>query len=94
MTAPRRDPCRSPHKVSSGARSANAVLLGKEGAPHERGREGSTPSTATPPRLLRLKELDSLKEMAAKVHEVRLVVGASAMNGLVPSGFFNETREA
>jgi hypothetical protein len=48
---------------------------------------------AEQPLLLRLKELDSLKEMAAKVHEVRLVVGANAMSGLVPSGFFAETRE-
>ena len=48
---------------------------------------------AEQPLLLRLKELDSLKEMAAKVQEVRLVVGANAMSGLVPSGFFAETRE-
>jgi hypothetical protein len=49
---------------------------------------------ADQPLLLRLKELDSLKEMASMVHEVRLVVGTNAMNALLPSGFFAETREA
>lgn len=48
---------------------------------------------AEQPLLLRLKELDSLKEMAAKVQEVRLVVGSNAMTGLVPSEFFAETRD-
>ena len=48
---------------------------------------------AEQPLLLRLKELDSLKEMAAKVQEVRLVDGANAMTGLVPSEFFAETRD-
>lgn len=46
------------------------------------------------PTLLRLEELASPKEMAAKVHEVRLVVGTqgmSGLNGLVPTGFFAET---
>ena len=33
------------------------------------------------------------KEMAAKVQEVRLVVGSNAMTGLVPSEFFAETRD-
>jgi hypothetical protein len=41
---------------------------------------------------VRLKELESVMEMAAKVQEVRLVVGANAMAGLVPSCFFAETR--
>ena len=38
--------------------------------------------------------LRQLKEMAAKVHEVRLVVGTqgmSGLDGLLPSGFFAET---
>lgn len=49
---------------------------------------------AEQPLLLRLKELDSLKEMAGKIHEVRLVVGApgtSGLLGLVPTGFLTES---
>jgi hypothetical protein len=37
------------------------------------------------PILLRLKELESLKEIAARVHEVRVVVGADGLSTLLPA---------
>ena len=36
--------------------------------------------------LLRLKELESLKEIAASIHEVRVVVGADGLKTLLPAG--------
>jgi regulator of protease activity HflC (stomatin/prohibitin superfamily) len=38
------------------------------------------------PVLLRLKELESLKEIASRIHEVRLVVGADGLKTLLPAG--------
>lgn len=37
------------------------------------------------PLLLRLKELDAMKEIAAKVGEIRMVVGADSMKSLLPA---------
>ena len=73
--------------------AAANVILRREETAATRSLANTAKLMAEQPLLLRLKELDSLKEMAAKVQEVRLVVGASAMSGLVPSGFFAETRE-
>jgi hypothetical protein len=36
--------------------------------------------------LLRLKELESLKEIASRIHEVRVVVGADGLRALLPAG--------
>ena len=38
------------------------------------------------PVLLRLKELESMKEIAASIHEVRVVVGADGLKTLLPAG--------
>lgn len=38
---------------------------------------------ADQPILLRLKELEAMKEIAAEIHEVRIVVGADNLKGLV-----------
>jgi regulator of protease activity HflC (stomatin/prohibitin superfamily) len=82
------------NKVIEAEKEAAAnVILRREETAATRSLANTAKLMAEQPLLLRLKELDSLKEMAAKVQEVRLVVGASAMGGLVPSGFFAETRE-
>jgi regulator of protease activity HflC (stomatin/prohibitin superfamily) len=76
------------NKVIEAEKEAAAnVILRREETAATRSLANTAKLMAEQPLLLRLKELDSLKEMAAKVHEVRLVVGANAMNGLVPSGF-------
>lgn len=36
--------------------------------------------------LLRLKELESLKDIAARINEVRVVVGANGLETLLPAG--------
>jgi regulator of protease activity HflC (stomatin/prohibitin superfamily) len=40
---------------------------------------------ADQPILLRLKELEAMKEIAAEIHEVRIVVGADNLQSLLPS---------
>ena len=40
---------------------------------------------ADQPILLRLKELEAMKEIAAEIHEVRIVVGADGLKGLLPT---------
>jgi hypothetical protein len=45
---------------------------------------------AEQPVLLRLKELESMKEIAARIHEVRVVVGADGLKSLLPAGLLNE----
>lgn len=74
--------------------AAANVILRREETAATRSLANTAKLMAEQPLLLRLKELDSLKEMAAKVHEVRLVVGTQGMslNGLVPTGFFAETQ--
>lgn len=79
------------NKVIEAEKEAAAnVILRREETAATRSLANTAKLMAEQPLLLRLKELDSLKEMAAKVHEVRLVVagnGMSTMNALVPTGF-------
>jgi hypothetical protein len=44
---------------------------------------------AEQPVLLRLKELESMKEIASHIHEVRVVVGADGLKTLLPAGLLN-----
>jgi regulator of protease activity HflC (stomatin/prohibitin superfamily) len=76
------------NKVIEAEKEAAAnVILRREETAATRSLANTAKLMAEQPLLLRLKELDSLKEMAAKIHEIKLVVGASGMNALVPSGF-------
>ncbi len=43
------------------------------------------------PVLLRLKELDALKDIAGQIGEVRLVVGADGLNKLLPAGLLGSS---
>ena len=85
------------NKVIEAEKEAAAnVILRREETAATRSLANTARLMAEQPLLLRLKELDSLKEMAAKVHEVRLVVGTQGMSGpnwardLLPSGFLTE----
>jgi len=42
------------------------------------------------PTLMRMRELDTLKEIAAQLKEVRLVVGADKLEGMIPKGLFGD----
>lgn len=83
------------NKVIEAEKEAAAnVILRREETAATRSLANTAKLMAEQPLLLRLKELDSLKEMAAKVHEVRLVVagpgGMNAMNALMPTGLLTE----
>jgi hypothetical protein len=47
---------------------------------------------AEQPVLLRLKELESLKEIASRIQEVRVVVGADGLKTLLPAGLLGESK--
>jgi len=81
------------NKVIEAEKEAAAnVILRREETAATRSLANTAKLMAEQPLLLRLKELDSLKEMAAKIHEVRLVVGSHGMNmnALMPTGFLTD----
>jgi hypothetical protein len=43
------------------------------------------------PVLLRLKELESMKEIASSIKEVRVVVGADGLKSLLPANLLSNT---
>jgi len=78
------------NKVIEAEKEAAAnVILRREETAATRSLANTAKLMAEQPLLLRLKELESLKEMASKLHEVRLVVGTQGMNmnSLIPTGF-------
>ena len=71
------------NKVIEAEKQAAAnVILRREETAATRSLANTATVMAEQPLLLRLEDLDSLKEMAAKVHEVPLVVGTQGMSGL------------
>jgi hypothetical protein len=75
--------------------AAADVILRREETAATRSLANTAKVMTERPLLLRLKELHALKEMAQKVREVRLVVGAAGlgpMSGLLPTGFLAEAR--
>jgi regulator of protease activity HflC (stomatin/prohibitin superfamily) len=86
------------NKVIEAEKEAAAnVILRREETAATRSLANTAKLMTEQPLLLRLKELDALKEMAQKVHEVRLVVGAAGlgpMSGLLPTGFLTEASPA
>ncbi len=78
------------NKVIEAEKEAAAnVILRREETAATRSLANTAKLMAEQPLLLRLKELDSLKEMASKVGEVRLVLasGVGPMSALLPTGF-------
>lgn len=89
------------NKVIEAEKEAAAnVILRREETAATRSLANTAKLMAEQPLLLRLKELDSLKEMASKIHEIKLVVGAANGHGvggmtsaLLPSGFLENKPE-
>jgi len=46
---------------------------------------------ADQPVLLRLKELEAMKEIASQIKEVRIVVGSENLKGLLPAELLGRT---
>jgi len=70
--------------------AAANVILRREETAATRSLANTAKVMADHPVLLRLKELESLKEIAASIKEVRVVVGADGLRTLLPTGLLAE----
>ncbi len=70
--------------------AAANVILRREETAATRSLANTAKVLADNPVLLRLKELDSLKEIAANIKEVRVVVGTDGLKTLLPTGLLGE----
>jgi regulator of protease activity HflC (stomatin/prohibitin superfamily) len=70
--------------------AAANVILRREETAATRSLANTARVMAEQPVLLRLKELESMKEIAASIHEVRVVVGADGLKTLLPAGLLND----
>jgi regulator of protease activity HflC (stomatin/prohibitin superfamily) len=70
--------------------AAANVILRREETAATRSLANTARVMAEQPVLLRLKELESMKEIAARIHEVRVVVGADGLKTLLPAGLLSE----
>ena len=65
--------------------AAVGVILRREETAATRSLANTARVMAEQPVLLRLKELESIKEIASRIQEVRLVVGADSLKALLPA---------
>lgn len=70
--------------------AAANVILRREETAATRSLANTARVIAEQPVLLRLKELESLKEIASRIHEVRVVVGAEGLRALLPAGLLGK----
>jgi regulator of protease activity HflC (stomatin/prohibitin superfamily) len=70
--------------------AAANVILRREETAAMRSLANTARVMSEQPVLLRLKELESLKEIASRIHEVRVVVGADGLKTLLPAGMLTE----
>ena len=66
--------------------AAANVILRREETAATRSLANTARVMAEQPVLLRLKELEALKEIAGRIGEVRVVVGAEGLQTLLPAG--------
>jgi regulator of protease activity HflC (stomatin/prohibitin superfamily) len=72
--------------------AAANVILRREETAATRSLANTAHVMAEQPVLLRLKELESLKEIASRIQEVRVVVGADGLKALLPAGLLGESK--
>lgn len=70
--------------------AAANVILRREETAAMRSLANTARVMADQPVLLRLKELEALKEIASRIHEVRVVVGADGIKTLLPAGLLGQ----
>jgi ABC-type multidrug transport system ATPase subunit len=75
------------NKVIEAEKAAAAnVILRREDAAATRNMANTAKVIAENPVLMRLKELETMKDVAEKIDEIKLVVGADGLRGLLPYG--------
>jgi regulator of protease activity HflC (stomatin/prohibitin superfamily) len=80
------------NKVIEAEKAAAAnVILRREDAAATRNMANTAKVIAENPVLMRLKELETMKDMAEKIDEIKLVMGADGLRNLLP--FANGTKE-
>jgi len=72
--------------IEAEKQAAANVILRREEAAATRNMANTAKVIADNPVLLRLKELETLKEIAHEIDEVRLVLGTDAMKAILPAG--------
>lgn len=77
---------RARRRQGRGPSAAANVILRREETAAIRSLANTAHVMAEQPVLLRLKELEALKEIASHIHEVRVVVGADGLKTLLPAG--------
>ena len=70
--------------------AAANVILRREETAATRSLANTAKVMADHPILLRLKELESLKEIASRIQQVRVVVGADGLKTLLPTGLLTQ----
>ncbi len=70
--------------------AAANVILRREETAATRSLANTARVMAEQPVLLRLKELESIKEIASRIQEVRLVVGADSLKALLPADLLGQ----
>jgi regulator of protease activity HflC (stomatin/prohibitin superfamily) len=73
--------------------AAANVILRREETAATRSLANTARVMAEHPVLLRLKELEAMKEIAERIKEVRVVVGADGFNALLPAGLLSRGDE-
>jgi regulator of protease activity HflC (stomatin/prohibitin superfamily) len=72
--------------------AAANVVLRREEVAATRSLANTAKVMAEQPILLRLKELDAMKEIASRIQEVRVVVGADGLKSLLPANLLDDKR--
>ncbi|MEM9874540.1 MAG: SPFH domain-containing protein, partial [Myxococcota bacterium] len=78
--------------IAAEKEAAANVILRREETAATRSLANTAKVMANNPVLLRLKELEAVKEIAGQVGEVRLVVGADGLDTLIPAGLLRGDR--
>jgi regulator of protease activity HflC (stomatin/prohibitin superfamily) len=73
--------------------AAANVILRREETAATRSMANSARVMADNPVLLRLKELEAMKDIAERIHEVRLVVGSDGLDKLLPAQLLKPAKE-
>jgi regulator of protease activity HflC (stomatin/prohibitin superfamily) len=83
------------NRVIEAEKSAAAnVILRREETAATRSLVNTARLMADQPILLRLKELEALKDIAAQIHEVRVVVGSNTLGALLPAELLGKAGQA